>query len=311
MAGAGIGKVGRVATRGMKRLWSFILRGLSVDEQAVPELVVEQTPVKKEEEVLGPWHPKTIDMIEQLWGKGFNMPGGAEHALTLAKPFALDNQMNLLDLSSGMGGGAIAIAETFGCYITLMENVPELHEISKRNIDRSPVRAKIKLQDYDPASITLKRNSFDCVLTREFLFRTEDKTRMLRTIKSALRMYGQLSLTDFMLPNGKPPSGRVQKWIERDPFPVHLWTTEQYAHEIGALELDVRISENISKDYHRSMTRAFQSFIDRYQEGRVRATPGQLKVLMAEVERWARLAALLESGDLELQRYFALRPVKS
>jgi|TARA_R110001599_G_scaffold38536_17_gene118088 ubiquinone/menaquinone biosynthesis C-methylase UbiE len=295
----------------VRRLWFAFLRTLSVDETKleIDFEIEEEEP--EEEEVLGPWHPKTIEMIEAIWGKGFNMPGGAQHALTLAKPFALDNQMNLLDLSSGMAGGTIAVTSQFGCYATLLENVPELAEISKRNIDMSQTRAKIKLQEYDPAKITLKANSFDCILTREFLFRTEDKTRMLRTLKRALRMYGQLSLTDFVLPPGKEPSAAVQKWIKNDPFPIHLWPMDRYDAEMAALEMDVRVSENISKDYHSYMTRAFQSFIDRYQDGRIKATPGQLEILMGEVERWARLAALLEAGEVRLHRYFALKPVKA
>ncbi|MEQ8333618.1 methyltransferase domain-containing protein [Nisaea sp.] len=297
--------------RRVKRVWYAFLRTLAVDETKLDIDFELEEPEPEEEEVLGPWHPKTIEMIETIWGKGFNMPGGAQHALTLAKPFALDNQMNLLDLTSGMGGGTIAVTSQFGCYATLLENVPELSEISKRNIDMSDTRSKIKLQDYDPAEITLKANSFDCILTREFLFRTEDKTRILRVLKRALRMYGQLSLTDFMLPPGKEPSAAVNKWIKNDPFPIHLWSLDRYETEIAALELDVRVSEDISKDYYGYMTRAFQSFIDRYQDGRIKATPGQLEILMKEVERWARLAALLEAGDLRLYRYFALKPVKA
>ena len=134
---------------------------------------------------------------------------------------------------------------------------------------------------------------------------------MLRTLKRALRMYGQLSLTDFVLPPGKEPSAAVEKWIKNDPFPIHLWPMDRYDAEMAALEMDVRVSENISKDYHGYMTKAFQSFIDRYQDGRIKATPGQLEILMGEVERWARLAALLEAGEVRLHRYFALKPVKA
>jgi ubiquinone/menaquinone biosynthesis C-methylase UbiE len=295
----------------VRRAWYIILRALSVDE---PKFQVDYEPEEEEvvqEEVLGPWHPKAIEMIETIWGKGFNMPGGPQHVLTLAKPFALDNQMNLLDISSGMGGGTIAVSSQFGCYATLLENVPELAEISQRNIDMSEVRSKIKLQEFDPAKIVLKANSFDCILTREFLFRVEDKTRMLQTIKRAMRMYGQLSLTDFMLDSNKEPSPSLKKWIESDPFPIHLWSVDRYEQEIEALGLDVRVSENISKEYHLYMTRAFQSFIDRYQDGKIRASKNQLPILMGEVERWARLAALLESGEVKLHRYFALKPVKA
>lgn len=294
----------------VRRAWFAIMRALSVEQ---PKFEVEfelEEPVV-EEEVLGPWHPKAIEMIETIWGKGFNQPGGPNHVLTLAKPFALDNQMNLLDISSGMGGGTIAVSTQFGCYSTLLENVPELAEISQRNIDMSEARSKIKLQEFDPAKITLKANSFDCILTREFLFRTEDKTRMLRTIKRAMRMYGQLSLTDFMLAEDKEPSPSLQKWIENEPFPVHLWTVHRYEQEIEALGMDVRISEDISKDYHSYMTRSFQSFIDRYQGGKINASKNQLPILLGEVERWARLAALIETGEVRVFRYFALKPVKA
>ena len=122
--------------RRVRRVWYAILRALSVEEPSFQiDCEPEEEEVVEEEEVLGPWHPKAIEMIETIWGKGFNMPGGPQHVLTLAKPFALDNQMNLLDISSGMGGGTIAVTSQFGCYATLLENVPELAQISQRNID--------------------------------------------------------------------------------------------------------------------------------------------------------------------------------
>ena len=296
------------AVKRTRGFWNAFLRILSVEETRL-DISFALEDKEPEEEALGPWHPKTIEMVETIWGHGFNMPGGAEHALTLARPFALDNQMSLLDLTSGMGGGTIAVVSQFDCYATLLENVPELAAISRRNIDMSQSRAKIKLQEYDPANITLQANSFDCILSREFMFRTEDKTRILQTLKHALRMYGQLSFTDFMLPPGKEPSANVQQWINNDPFPIYLWPVDRYEAEMAALEMDVRVSENISKVYYDYIIHAFQSFINRYQEGKIAATPRQLEVLMAEIEHWARLATLLETDEIRLHRYFALKPV--
>ena len=292
--------------------WDAFLRLLSVEEtKSDIDFEFENKDEKPEEEALGPWHPKTIEMIETIWGKGFNMPGGTEHALTLAKPFALNNQMSLLDLTSGMGGGTIEVVNQFGCYATLLENVPELTTISRRNIDMSQSHAKIKLQEYDPANITLKANSFDCILTREFMFRIEDKSQMLLALKQALRVYGQLSLTDFMLPPEEEPSADIQRWINNDPFPIYLWSEDRYEAEMAALGMDVRVSENISKVYYGFIIRAFQSFINRYQEGKITATPRQLEVLMAEIERWAQLAGLLETDEIRVYRYFALKPVET
>ena len=300
---------GKVVKRA-RGLWDAFLRILSVEETRLNidfDFDFEYT--EPEEEALGPWHPKTIEMVETIWGQGFNMPGGAEHALTLAKPFALDNQMSLLDLTSGMGGGTIAVVSQFDCYATLLENVPELAAISRRNIDMSQSRAKIKLQEYDPANITLNANSFDCILTREFMFKAEDKTRILQTLKHALRIYGQLSLTDFMLPPGKGPSANVQQWINNDPFPIYLWSVDRYEAEMADLGMDVRVSENISKVYYGFIIRAFQNFINRYQDGKITATPRQLEVLMTKIEHWARLATLLETDEIRLHRYFALKPM--
>ena len=84
---------------------------------------------------------------------------------------------------------------------------------------------------------------------------------------------------------------------------------DRYEAEMADLEMDVRVSENISKVYYDYMIRAFQNFINRYQDGKITATPRQLEVLMTKIEHWARLATLLETDEIRLHRYFALKPM--
>src|SRR5690606_36765044 len=73
-----------------------------------------------------PWETPRVVLAQMLWGAGFSHPGGAEEALKLAKPFALNPAMTVVDLAAGLGGGARAMVDAFGVWVSGYEVDREL-----------------------------------------------------------------------------------------------------------------------------------------------------------------------------------------
>src|SRR5690348_11534656 len=48
--------------------------------------------------------PDPLTIRQWLWGPGFHIPGTAEDALSLARPFAATPSTALLDVAAGLGG---------------------------------------------------------------------------------------------------------------------------------------------------------------------------------------------------------------
>ncbi|MBT5267490.1 MAG: hypothetical protein HOL85_21855 [Rhodospirillaceae bacterium] len=257
------------------------------------------------------WDKKRLNLMQEIWGHGYLVPGGVDQTLTLTKPFAMNKDHQMMDLSPDLGGGTVAIASEFDCSIQAYQMVPDLLLPLKEHFDSSSVKGKIELVPFNPTTVEFKTRSIDCILAREFFCLVEDKVRIFEQINKAMRIYGQLTITDFVLPGNSdqvPPA--VQKWIDQEEQDYYLWPKERYEEQIKALRLDLRISEDISQTFHGQILSSFQNFMSRINDGSLRGTPVQMMVLIQETERWARCAALLERGQLMVQRYFVLKSPK-
>lgn len=253
-----------------------------------------------------PWQTPRAKLACMLWGEGFSHPGDTEHVLQLVKPFALDPAMTVMDLCAGLGGGARAIVEEFGVWVSGLEPDAELAEAGMQISTKAGLAKKAEIAHYDPAKIDIRAGTVDCFLCRQLLHRVEDKARFLRAIDRALKNRGQVVLTDFMLADpSRADSPAIKAWRESEGVPLYLWTVEQYAAAFKQEGLEVRVTED--------MTAAFRSMVLRGWADLTSATDGAsldpelVHALVDELERWTRRVAALESGDVKLVRFYALK----
>ena len=191
-----------------------------------------------------------IDVLQRLFGPGFTVPGGAEHAIAMVKPFGLMPVHSLLDLSAGLGGCATAIVQRFGVWVTGYEMDPELAELAPAVVSSLKGGDHVTVRGFSPDEFTLRPKSFDCVVSRESLFGVRDRGALLKEIHSVLKDWGQLVITDYVLPSDKPPSERVQSWMESEDLTYKPWSKAEYERAFTGLGFDVRVLEDRS-DEHR------------------------------------------------------------
>ena len=55
--------------------------------------------------------------MQLIWGEGFVSPVTPESIVDLAQPFGLTAENTMLEIGSGPGGGACAVAEKIGSYV--------------------------------------------------------------------------------------------------------------------------------------------------------------------------------------------------
>jgi cyclopropane fatty-acyl-phospholipid synthase-like methyltransferase len=245
-----------------------------------------------------------MTVAQWLWGEGFVMPGGAEYVLELVKPFGLTPAMSMLDLSAGLGGPARVIAHAFGTYITGLERSPER---AKRGMEMSTAANLAKratIVHYDPESVELRPNSFDCVLGRGATSSVADKERFLRVIHQGMKQRGQLLLNEFTVNSAAAKHPALASWAARESFTPSLWTIEQYTDCLNSLGFDIRVVEDVSGVYRAMIVAGWARMLKEVD------LKGMEKVhritVIDEAELWMRRIAALESNALKVFRVYAL-----
>lgn len=250
-----------------------------------------------------------IDVLQRLFGPGFASPGGAEHAIQMVKPFGLTPEHSVLDLSAGLGGGATAVVQRFGVWITGYEMDPELAEWAPAIIATLKGGDHVTVRGFTPDGFTLRPKSFDCVVSRESMFCVRDRAALLKTIHGVLKNWGQLVVTDYVLPGETAPSDRVKGWLESEDLTYKPWAKQEYEKAFAELGFDVRVLEDRSDEHRQHIRDTFARFVQHLDgNDSMAADPAHRAALIVEAERWARRASLLEAGELALYRFFLIKP---
>ena len=255
------------------------------------------------------WGDAHRELLQAVWGDGFVLPGGHEHTLQLVKPFGLNPAMSLLHLGAGLGGPSRLIAKQFGVWVTGMEQERDLAEAGMALSTKAGFEKKAPIQVYDPDQFEGRPKTFDCIFAQEAFFSIENKTRLFEVLDAVMKDNGQMVFTDYVLakPNAKSPI--LQQWALGEPHGAHPWTVEDYTRALTERRLDIRITEDVTASFQKLVTLAWADFMARNRGGvsDKRLAPA----LVEEVELWTRRVQALESGDLRLYRFYALKKTRS
>jgi cyclopropane fatty-acyl-phospholipid synthase-like methyltransferase len=245
-----------------------------------------------------------MTVAQWLWGEGFVMPGNADFILGIVKPVGLNPAMSMLDISAGLGGAARVIAQTYGIYVTGLERSPER---AKRGMEMS-VLAKLgkraAISQFNPDTIELRPNSFDCVLARAATYDVVEKERLLRVVFQGLKPRGQLLLNEFVLDPSLADRPALAAWVARESHPPQLWAIEQYSDCLASLGFDIRVIEDISKTYQSMIVAGWARVLEVVNLRQMVRT--HKLTIVDEAELWTLRLAALQSGALRVYRVIAL-----
>lgn len=258
------------------------------------------------------WPRAKMEVSQRVFGRGFIMPGGPDHAVEAVKSLGLDPVQSVLDLSMGLGGPGAAMAEKYGVWITGYERNRALLDLSATVLSTIKSGDQVRGNHLDPETLYLPRKKFDVVISLETMHRIQDRIALIGKIRNALKDWGQLLMSDYVLPNENAPSERLQAWMRSRGEPVTLWTRQQYEVALANQGLDIRVIKDESELQAEMIRQDFASFVTTLNANKaVTDTPIGRAALMDLAEDWSRLAALLQDGELQLLRFLAIKPEES
>ena len=251
------------------------------------------------------WEPSRVNLVQKVWGEGFVSPGGRKHTIDMVTIFGLDPSMSVLELGTGLGGSARAMCEKFGVWVTGLEIDEDLAEAGMALSVKAGMGEKVPVQLFDPATFEHKHASIDCVFSKEFLFAVQDKNKFLKAIENILKPKGQFLFTDFVLAEAQLRSPTLENWIENEPLKPRPWAVEDYEVGLVDAKLEVRVTEDITKDYRAMVIKGWSDYTGSAESGGVGKESAP--ALVEEVELWTRRIQAIDSGDLKVFRIHAFK----
>ncbi len=284
------------------------LAGQSEKEAVTPrtrEGPDKKVDVEVPEERRDVWTPARIKIAERIWGAGYVSPGGTEHIMELIKPIGLNPKMSVADINAGLGGAGRAISESFGMWVTAMEPNDCIAAHGMEQSTMAGMGKKVPVIAYDPESVELRPNGFDCIFAKELFFTVVNKRHLFATIIKALKKNGQLLFTDYVLARTDHMEEPTQNWAAHEPKRPEMWSIKQTRDYLEKQGLDIRIEDDMTDVMCGLILRGWGEALGNFRPGHFEPELGE--ALLAEAELWARRLAVLQSGDVRVYRVHAIK----
>ena len=254
---------------------------------------------------VGPWPAERLEVVDALWGPGFQFPGGEAETIRLAKPLGLSAASSLLLLGAGSGGPPCCIASDLGVWVTGYESDQTLLAAAIERSVRSGLGRKAQIQTWDPDSPRFEQRYFHHGLALEPL-RDGLVEPTLAAVAQALKPGGQLVLLETVADNSLDPADpMVAAWQRLDGRRLARLPSETtITRALGRLGFDIRIVEDVSRRHIHQSIAGWRAAM----RGMEQAKPNlrEAKQLIAEAELWLLRTRLFRRGALRMVRWHAI-----
>lgn len=291
--------------------WNGVELDAPAEEEDLPSLRshvakdAEPVSIELPEVVKDTWTSARIKVAERIWGCGYVTPGGADYVMKLVRVFGLNPKMSIADINAGPGGSSRAISEAFGMWVTAMEPSETLAAHGMEESTMAGMAKKVPIIAYDPESVELRANGFDCIFAKELFYTVVNKRHLFATVAKALKKNGQLLFTDFVLAKTDHMEEETANWAAHEPRRPEMWSVKQIREYLEKQGLDIRVEDDISDEMCGLILQGWMEAVKNFRPGHFEPELGE--ALLAEAELWTRRLGVLQSGDVRLYRIYALK----
>jgi SAM-dependent methyltransferase len=252
-----------------------------------------------------PWPDARLEVVDALWGDGFQFPGGEAETLRLVKPLGLSAATSLLVVGAGSGGPPCSIATELGVWVTGYEADHELLNAATERSLRAGLSRRAQIAAWDPESPSFERGYFHHGLALEPL-RDALVEPTLAALAQALKPGGHLVLLETVADNPLDPEDPLVAAWQRldgrrlDRLPAEITITRA----LGRLGFDDRIVEDVSKRHMQQSVSGWREAVRGMEQ--MKPSPREAAQLIREAELWLLRIRLFRSRALRLVRWHAI-----
>lgn len=256
------------------------------------------------EENVPEWNEGRQKLVQLIWGEGFAAPGGAEHVVDLAQPFGLTAENTMLEIGSGPGGGACAVAEKIGSYV---DGFDLSEDLVKQALEASMMQGldtKVEVKRFKPETFELKKNFYDGCLMREALIAIEDKDALLETVLNAIKPGKPVVITEMFLTSAEPGPLAAAS-LDGEFGDVYPTEVAPIVAKIEEMDFEVRVNADETEEYTAKARTAWSGLAERIAGEEL--DEGLSAALLRETKLWDRRNEAYAAGELEMRRIVAFR----
>ena len=241
------------------------------------------------------FNDRNIRVSEQMYGEGWQSPGGIEIVKDFASRINPAPGKNMLDMGSGLGGALFYFAKEHGMTGFGVDFAEAMVRLStKRAVDKK-LSDKVKFAQGDLVKVNLEPEHFDLVWSRDAILyiALEDKAPLWSSANLALKSGGELLVTDFLRGDGER-SPKFETYLKKCGY--HLQTFDDYESVLRCAGFVEIKRENITS-----------AFIKYLKEDRVRLAAKE-EAFVTEfsqqeydhlMTRWQGKIDMCKDGDLQ------------
>lgn len=258
-------------------------------------------------EAVPEWNPSRQKLVELIWGEGFTGPGGPEHVVDLAQPFGLTAENTMLEIGSGAGGGACAVADRIGSYV---EGFDLSEDLVKQALETSMMKeldSKAVIKQFDPDSFELKTGFYDGCLIRETLIAIEQKDILIETVLAAIKPGKPVVIAEMFL-TAPEPGPLASASLAGEPRAVFPGEAVPIVAQIEEAGFEIRVNNDETGEYTDRAKAAWSELANRISGEEV--DDGLAAALIRETELWDRRNEAFAAGELEMRRIVAFKPAE-
>ena len=249
------------------------------------------------------WHAKPSEIVEKMWGAGYVLPGDAQLTERLISPLGLTKDMNILDLSAGLGERPRKTAKEFGIPVKGLEADPEIAARGKELSMAQGAGKHALIEYYDPLSFSTE-SRYDCVVSRETIYRVSDKQKFIKAIVSCCKSKAQFSFTDYIVNPEAREHPAIAAWYAFENGASALGLVEMA--ELWAKEgVNIRVHDDLTDFYKTEVKNGLLRFA-KFMESGVKPDAETAKAINKHITSWAHRMAAIEHG-MKFYRFYGQR----
>jgi arsenite methyltransferase len=125
-------------------------------------------------------------------------PGGVELTERLGNLLEINSGSRVLDIASGRGKSALALARKFGCEVTGIELSPGCIEAARGEATHSGLTGRVRFEIGDAEALLFAGDEFDAVICECAFCTFPDKVQAAGEMARVLKPGGRLGLSDLV-----------------------------------------------------------------------------------------------------------------
>jgi phosphoethanolamine N-methyltransferase len=245
-----------------------------------------------------------MDILELIWGEGFMAPGGEGNVHRIVDGLDLSGR-TVLEIGSGLGGGALVLAQQYGARVIGMDVEEGLVERARRYAAKKGVLDQVEFRLVKPGPFAVDDASVDVVYASGVLIHLEDKPETLTEVYRVLKPGGILAGYDWLKSPG-PLSDDMLEWIRIEGLTFYMDTLENYAVMVADAGFE-RIETTDASDWYR------REGAEEYARMRGPLYEDMTRILGPEqrdhfLEDWRQGQVVLDKGELRSGYFRGYKP---